>query len=53
MVKIICLKIYLRVGRQEFSENRGFQWPKAGSVLIVRPNMTSKLTEFFLNVSPP
>ena len=34
-------RIFKRVGRQEFSENRGFQWPIAGAVQIAEPNMTS------------
>ena len=34
-------RIFKRVGRQEFSENRGFQWPIAGAEEVLRQNMTS------------
>jgi hypothetical protein len=33
--------LVVRGSRQEFSENRGFKWPIARAVQIVRPNMTS------------
>ena len=35
------MDLIFKGGRQEFSENRGFQWPIAGALQIVRPNMTS------------